>query len=152
MDQGPAAGRKEIASGADGAGLFAVQCSGCHNVEDGLSHRLGPDLFGVVGRPLRPRGAVSPGQRDEVQGVVMVGGATRMPGGQSRWSGEKDLSWTPVQPGVVIEVSYDQLEGDRFRHATRFHRWRPDKAAEDCTMAQLERPEGPGFSRVVDFR
>jgi ATP-dependent DNA ligase len=77
------------------------------------------------------------------------GEAARMPGGQSRWSGEKDLSWTPVQPGVVIEVSYDQLEGERFRHATRFHRWRPDKDPEDCTTEQLERPEGPGFREVV---
>lgn len=73
----------------------------------------------------------------------------RMPGGQSRWSGDKDLSWTPVKPGVVIEVSYDQLEGDRFRHATRFHRWRPDKDPEDCTIEQLERPQGQGFHDVV---
>ena len=54
-----------------------------------------------------------------------------------------------MQPGVVVEVSYDQLEGDRFRHATRFHRWRPDKDATACTMEQLERPEGPGFQDVV---
>lgn len=73
----------------------------------------------------------------------------RMPGGQSRWSGDKDLSWTPVRPGVVIEVSYDQLEGERFRHATRFHRWRPDKDPTDCTTEQLELPEGPGFREVV---
>ncbi len=73
----------------------------------------------------------------------------RAPGGVSRWSGDKDGSWTPVQPGVVIEVSYDQLEGDRFRHAARFHRWRPDKDASQCTMDQLERPEGEGFREVV---
>ena len=73
----------------------------------------------------------------------------RMPGGQSRWSGDKDLSWTPVKPGVVIEVSYDQLEGERFRHATRFHRWRPDKDPTDCTTEQLELPKGPGFREVV---
>jgi ATP-dependent DNA ligase len=77
------------------------------------------------------------------------GEEARMPGGQSRWSGDKDLSWTPVQPGVVIEVSYDQLEGERFRHATRFHRWRPDKDPTDCTTEQLELPEGPGFREVV---
>jgi ATP-dependent DNA ligase len=73
----------------------------------------------------------------------------RAPGAQSRWTGDKDQTWTPVQPGVVVEVSYDQLEGDRFRHASRFHRWRPDKDAADCTMEQLERPEGPGFDQVV---
>ena len=73
----------------------------------------------------------------------------RAPGGPSRWSNSKDNTWIPVQPGVVVEVSYDQLEGDRFRHATRFHRWRPDKKAEDCTMDQLERPHGQGFREVV---
>jgi ATP-dependent DNA ligase len=77
------------------------------------------------------------------------GDEARAPGGMSRWSGDKDLAWTPVQPGVVVEVSYDQLEGDRFRHATRFHRWRPDKDPLQCTMEQLERPEGPGFREVV---
>jgi ATP-dependent DNA ligase len=74
----------------------------------------------------------------------------RVPGGVSRWSGDKDGAWTPVRPGVVIEVSYDQLEGDRFRHAARFHRWRPDKDAEQCKMDQLERPEGAGFREVVN--
>jgi ATP-dependent DNA ligase len=74
---------------------------------------------------------------------------TRMPGAESRWSAGKDASWIPVQPGVVVEVSYDQLEGDRFRHASRFHRWRPDKDPTDCTMDQLELPEGPGFREVV---
>lgn len=73
----------------------------------------------------------------------------RVPGAESRWSAGKDLDWTPVVPGVVVEVSYDQLEGHRFRHATRFHRWRPDKDAQDCTMDQLELPEGPGFADVV---
>jgi ATP-dependent DNA ligase len=73
----------------------------------------------------------------------------RRPGAESRWSGGKDLSWVPVTPGVVLQVSYDQLTGGRFRHATRFERWRPDKDAVDCTMSQLERPEGPGFAEVV---
>lgn len=73
----------------------------------------------------------------------------RVPGAESRWSTGKDLSWVPIAPGVVAEVSYDQLEGNRFRHATRFHRWRPDKDAGACTMDQLERPAGLGFSEVV---
>lgn len=77
------------------------------------------------------------------------GGAVRVPGGESRWSGGKDLSWIPVEPGVVVQVSYDQLEGGRFRHATRFERWRPDKDPTECTMDQLVRPEGAGFGDVV---
>lgn len=75
--------------------------------------------------------------------------AARAPGAPSRWSGDRDGDWTPVKPGVVVEVSYDQLEGNRFRHASRFHRWRPDKDPMDCTMDQLERPDGPGFEQVV---
>ena len=77
------------------------------------------------------------------------GEAARRPGEPSRWTGGKDLSWVPVRPGVVVEISYDQLTDGRFRHATRFERWRPDKDAEECSFAQLERPEGPGFSDVV---
>jgi ATP-dependent DNA ligase len=77
------------------------------------------------------------------------GEAVRRPGAESRWSAGKDLSWVPVVPGVVVEVSYDQLAGGRFRHATRFERWRPDKDAEECTVDQLDRPVGPGFAEVV---
>ena len=64
----------------------------------------------------------------------------RVPGGQSRWSGGKDLSWEPLRPELVAEVSYDHLQGDRFRHATSFVRWRPDRAPESCTYSQLDSP------------
>ena len=66
------------------------------------------------------------------------GGSQRMPGGQSRWSQGKDLSWEPLRPELVVEVAYDHLQGDRFRHTAQFRRWRPDKKPEDCTYAQLE--------------
>jgi ATP-dependent DNA ligase len=62
----------------------------------------------------------------------------RMPGGQSRWSAGKDLSWEPVRVERVCEVKYDHLQGDRFRHATTFLRWRPDKSPEECRYDQLE--------------
>ncbi len=75
---------------------------------------------------------------------------TRVPGAVSRWSAGKELDWIPVDPGVVVEVSYDQLESGRFRHATRFERWRPDKPAAECTIDQLVRPQGAGFSEVVE--
>ncbi|MBA2528492.1 MAG: ATP-dependent DNA ligase [Euzebyales bacterium] len=77
------------------------------------------------------------------------GADARRPGEPSRWSGGKDLSWVPVGPGLVCEVSYDQLTGDRFRHATRFERWRPDKDPPDCTFEQLQRPQGPAFGDIV---
>ena len=88
-------------------------------------------------------------QFQELASDASFGEGVRVPGGESRWSGGKDLSWTPVQPGVVVQVSYDQLTEGRFRHATRLERWRPDKDAEDCTMDQLELPQGPGFTDVV---
>lgn len=86
---------------------------------------------------------------EEIRAEDSFGDEVRRPGGESRWTGDKDLSWVPVEPGVVVQVSYDQLTGHRFRHATRFERWRPDKDAEACTMDQLERPRGPGFASVV---
>jgi ATP-dependent DNA ligase len=63
---------------------------------------------------------------------------TRMPGGQSRWSAGKDLSWEPLRIERVCEVKYDHLQGDRFRHAAVFLRWRPDKPPSDCRYDQLE--------------
>jgi ATP-dependent DNA ligase len=63
---------------------------------------------------------------------------TRMPGGQSRWSAGKDLSWEPLRIERVCEVKYDHLQRDRFRHAAIFLRWRPDKRPEDCRYDQLE--------------
>jgi ATP-dependent DNA ligase len=66
------------------------------------------------------------------------GDATRMPGGQSRWSAGKDLSWEPVRVERVCEVKYDHMQGNRFRHATVFERWRPDKRPGDCRYDQLE--------------
>jgi len=62
----------------------------------------------------------------------------RMPGGQSRWSAGKDLSWEPLRIERVCEVKYDHMQGDRFRHAAVFQRWRPDKPPRDCTYDQLE--------------
>ncbi len=65
-------------------------------------------------------------------------GAQRMPGGQSRWSQGKDLSWEPLRPELVVEVAYEHMQGDRFRHMAQFRRWRFDKAPQDCTYEQLE--------------
>jgi ATP-dependent DNA ligase len=88
-------------------------------------------------------------QFEAIQADDSFGHEVRRPGAESRWSAGKDLSWVPVEPGVVVQISYDQLTRRRFRHATRFERWRPDKDADQCTMDQLERPSGPGFDDVV---
>lgn len=63
---------------------------------------------------------------------------TRMPGGQSRWSAGKDLSWEPLRIERVCEVKYDHMQGDRFRHAATFLRWRSDKPPQECGYDQLE--------------
>jgi ATP-dependent DNA ligase len=77
-----------------------------------------------------------------------AGESSRMPGGQSRWSAGKDLSWEPLRPERVCEVKYDHLQGDRFRHATIFLRWRPDKSPADCTYEQLEVTTPYELSRI----
>lgn len=64
----------------------------------------------------------------------------RVPGAPSRWTGGRDLSWEPLRPERVVEVAYDHLQGDRFRHTTRLVRWRPDRDPGSCTYAQLEVP------------
>ena len=72
-----------------------------------------------------------------------VGESQRMPGMGSRWNRGKDLSWEPLRIERVCEVAYDHLQGDRFRHATTFQRWRPDKPPSECRYDQLE--ETPAF-------
>jgi ATP-dependent DNA ligase len=86
--------------------------------------------------PLREAASESHPWRD--WGGAVAGDAQRMPGAQSRWSGGKNLSWQPLRPERVCEVKYDHLQRDRFRHATHFLRWRPDKQPADCRYDQLE--------------
>ncbi len=65
-------------------------------------------------------------------------GGQRVPGAQSRWSAGKDLSWEPVRIERVCEVKYDHMQGDRFRHAATFLRWRPDRTPGSCRYDQLD--------------
>ncbi|MFJ2609040.1 ATP-dependent DNA ligase [Streptomyces sp. NPDC091279] len=77
----------------------------------------------------------------------------RLPGAPSRWSGKKDLSWVPLRPDRVAEVAYDHLEnGARFRHTTRFRRWRPDRTPLTCTYAQLEEPVSYDLAEILTPR
>ncbi len=64
-------------------------------------------------------------------------GSGRTPGGPSRWTGGKDTSWVALEPTRVCEVGYDRMLGERFRHATTFIRWRPERAPQSCTFDQL---------------
>lgn len=83
----------------------------------------------LAGHPWAEWAAWSAADRDPGQ---------RMPGATSRWNRGKDLSWEPLRAERVCEVAYDHLQGDRFRHATTFRRWRPDKPTTDCRYDQLE--------------
>ena len=88
-------------------------------------------------------------------GRVVVAGrgrrvGQRLPGATSRWNRGKDLSWEPLRAERVVEVAYDHLQGDRFRHGTTFERWRPDKPPADCRYAQLE--ETPAYEIAQDLR
>jgi ATP-dependent DNA ligase len=79
-------------------------------------------------------------------------GSGRTPGGPSRWTqGKRDESWVAVSPTLVCEVSFDYMQGARFRHAARFHRWRSDKDPRDCTFDQLIPPTRIELSDVVQF-
>jgi ATP-dependent DNA ligase len=68
------------------------------------------------------------------------------PGGPSRWSTERTGEWEAVAPKVVVEIAYDHFTGGRFRHGTKFLRWRPDKAPRQCTMDQVEHREGKSLA------
>jgi ATP-dependent DNA ligase len=76
----------------------------------------------------------------------------RLPGATSRWNRGKDLSWQPLRPELVCEVRYDHMQGDRFRHAAHFVRWRPDKPPEDCRYDQLEVTPAYELERVFGAR
>ena len=66
------------------------------------------------------------------------GAGSRVPGMGNRWNVGKDMSWVPIRAELVVEVAYDHMQGDRFRHTAQFRRWRPDKKPKDCTYEQLE--------------
>ena len=90
--------------------------------------------------PLRRHALAAHPWGDEAGAAETPEGAApqRLPGASSRWSAGKDLSWVPLRPERVCEVRYDHLQGDRFRHATTFLRWRPDKPPRECRYDQLE--------------
>jgi ATP-dependent DNA ligase len=124
----------------------------------GKSGRLGSMLLGLYGDDglLHHVGfcsALNAKRRKEAEALLkpLSGGegfTGNAPTGQSRWRKGEAAEWVPVEPRVVVEVQYDHFTGGRFRHGTRFLRWRPDKEPESCGMDQLE-AEGRGASRML---
>jgi ATP-dependent DNA ligase len=103
--------------------------------DDGLLHHVG---F-ISGFKASERRALT----DKFERLRKPPGFTgNAPGGPSRWSTERSSEWESVAPKIVVEVAYDHFTGGRFRHGTRFLRWRPDKAPRRCTMDQVEHREG----------
>jgi ATP-dependent DNA ligase len=99
---------------------------------DGLLHHVGFSSSFSAAQKAELRRIVEP--------LVQPPGFTgRAPGGPSRWSTERSGEWQPLQPKLVVEVQYDHFSGGRFRHGTKFLRWRPDKAPQQCRMSQVER-------------
>ena len=81
-----------------------------------------------------------PALTKKLQPLISPPGFTgNTPGGPSRWSNGRSHLWEPLKPKLVVEVAYDHFSGDRFRHGTRLLRWRPDKAAAQCKLDQVQR-------------
>jgi ATP-dependent DNA ligase len=98
---------------------------------DGLLHHVG-FCSGI-------KAEEKPALTRKLEKLVRPPGFTgRAPGGPSRWSTRRSAEWKPLKPELVVEVTYDHVSGERFRHGTGFVRWRPDKAAKQCTMDQLK--------------
>jgi len=98
--------------------------------DEGLLHH--------VGFTSSLRGDQRKGLVERLERLIQPPGFTgRAPGGPSRWSTERSAAWEPLRPELVVEVGYDHVSAERFRHGTRFLRWRPDKAPRQCRMSQL---------------
>ncbi|HUY23535.1 MAG TPA: ATP-dependent DNA ligase [Acidimicrobiales bacterium] len=114
--------------------------------DDGVLHHVGVSASFTVARRRELVDELAPYRPASLDGHPWAGwaqledraAAGRKPGAPSRWNATKDLRWEPLDPVLVCEVAYDHLQGDRFRHATTFRRWRPDRRPESCTYAQLD--------------
>lgn len=111
--------------------------------EDGTLHHVGVAASFTDRRRRELRDELEPLREgaEEAHPWVEAGaaeGEQRVPGATSRWNRDKNLDWVPLRPERVCEVSYDHMQGRRFRHTAHFVRWRPDKPPEACGYDQLE--------------
>jgi ATP-dependent DNA ligase len=108
---------------------------GLYNKEGKLDH---------VGFTATITNAERPALTKKLEAMISPPGFTgKAPGGPSRWTTERTGQWEPVKPKLVVEVSYDHVTGDRFRHGTKLVRFRPDKNPKQCTFGQLAAPSAP---------
>jgi len=88
--------------------------------------------------------------KEKVEALIKPPGFTgSAPGGPSRWSTERSTEWQPLAPKLVVEVRYDHFSGGRFRHGTKFLRWRPDKAPRQCTLTQVAQESAVSLDELV---
>jgi ATP-dependent DNA ligase len=121
--------------------------------EDGVLHHVGVASGFKAVRRRELVDELEPFRTDAVEGhpwLERAAESSRVPGGTSRWSAGKDMSWEPLRPELVCEVGYDHLQEQRFRHGTSFRRWRPDRLPASCTYAQLDTPVPTELSQVFD--
>jgi ATP-dependent DNA ligase len=123
--------------------------------DEGVLHHVGVASGFSAARRVEFVETLAPYRKASTKGHPWLGhdeADGRIPGGQSRWNAGKDLSWEPLRPELVAEVGYDHLQGDRFRHATSFVRWRPDRQPGSCTYAQLDSPVPTELEEVFGTR
>jgi ATP-dependent DNA ligase len=135
----------------DGAGVGSLLL-GLYD-PDGTLHHVGVASGFSVARRGELVAELEPYRKDAAKDHPWAGwadaqAAGRAPGGTNRWNAGKDMTWEPLRPEAVVEVSYDHLQQDRFRHATSFVRWRPDREPASCTYAQLDTPVPMELSEV----
>ncbi len=135
----------------DGAGVGSLLL-GLYD-RSGTLHHVGVASGFSVARRRELTDELAPYQKNALKGHPWRGWAEaqaegRAPGAMNRWNAGKDMTWEAVRPEVVCEVSYDHLQHDRFRHATSFVRWRPDRDPASCTYAQLDTPVPLELSEV----
>jgi ATP-dependent DNA ligase len=127
----------------DGAGVGSLLL-GLYD-DEGTLHHVGVASSFSVARRKELVDELAPYRDNALDGHPWAGWAEavadaggRMPGGQSRWNAGRSMEWEPLRPELVVEVAFDHLQGDRFRHATSFVRWRPERDPRSCTYSQLE--------------
>src|SRR5262249_55591652 len=127
----------------DGAGVGSL-LAGVYD-EAATLHHIGVVTSFTAARRRQLREELAPYEENALEGHpwrewadAMAHELGRMPGGLNRWNAAKDMSWLPLRPELVVEVTFQNLERGRFRHPAQFVRWRPDRTPESCTYDQLD--------------
>ena len=137
-------------------GIVGSLLLGLYDGDGGLQH-VGVTASFTVARRKELVGELEPYRVDSLDGHPWAGWAEmedagRKPGGHSRWNAKRDLSWQPLRIELVCEVAYDHLQGNRFRHATTFRRWRPDRRPASCRYDQLDQVAAAELEAVFRAR